>query len=53
MEMIDFHLFCHCGLHFDHRVEQVLKMLKFFAFPVERHWRGLNWSNGHSLRFVV
>ena len=31
--MIDFHLLFHCGLHFDHFVEHVLKELTFSLLP--------------------
>ena len=53
MEIIHFHLYCHFWLHFDHRVEQLLKKLKIFAFYPKRHWCGLNWSDGHRLGIIL
>ena len=40
MKMGFFQLLGHHGLHFDHRMEQVLKELKFFALAIKYHGRG-------------
>ena len=53
MKMVNFHLLCHGRLLFNHCVEQVLKKLKFFAFSIKRHWRCLDWSDGHRLWFIL
>ena len=37
VKTINFHLLGHHGLHFDHRMEQVLKELKLFALAIKCH----------------
>ena len=51
--MINFHLFCHGGLHFDHCIEQVLEKFEFLALSIKRHWCGLDWSYCHRLWFIL
>ena len=53
MKVVNFHLLSHGRLHFNHRVEQILKEFEFFTLSVKRHRRCLDRSNSHRLWFVL
>ena len=44
MEVVDFHLLRHLGLHLDHDVEEILEQLKFLTFAIKGHCVGVDFD---------